>query len=83
MFLWNFINSSTPPRRHIDLYNVYGSCISGEAKEYGRLHSKAPIHRKTVGGPDACIDSIFASAYFNRPDVQRAFHVRKTTGVSV
>lgn len=27
-------------------------------------------------GPDACIDSAAASAYFNREDVQRAIHVR-------
>ena len=27
-------------------------------------------------GPDACIDSHAASAYFNRPDVQKAIHVR-------
>ena len=30
-----------------------------------------------VGGPDACIDSITASEYFNRAEVMAAIHVKK------
>lgn len=62
---------------HVNLYNVYGECISGSAaQEYGQLHSKAPW-TPGRGGPDACIDSIAASAYFNREDVIEASHVKK------
>jgi hypothetical protein len=34
------------------------------------------LQRLTPHGPDACIDSGAASAYFNREDVQAAIHVR-------
>lgn len=64
---------------HINLYNVYGECISGsEQQRYGALHAKAP-HEKSpnVGGPDACIDSILGSAYMNLPEVIDAIHVKK------
>ena len=72
---------------HIDLYNVYGSCISGSGAEQAGSGSnmyKAPLGpagtssvfgSKGLGGPDACIDSILASTYFNRPEVYEAIHV--------
>jgi len=65
---------------HVNLYNVFGECVSGSAQHlYGQAHSKAPWSQPTlgVGGPDACIDSIAGSAYFNRPDVIEASHVKK------
>lgn len=64
---------------HINLYNVYGECISGsEEHRYGALHSKAPrARRPEVAGPDACIDSILGSAYINSPEVIEAIHVKK------
>merc|ERR1719272_447665 len=71
---------------HIDLYNVYGSCISGTGAEQAGSGSnvyKAPLgpegsstmFGKNLGGPDACIDSILASTYFNRPEVYAAINV--------
>ena len=74
---------------HIDLYNVYGPCISGSGEEREQLtqaqtlakHIKSRDARSGLdvglGGPDACIDSITASDYFNQADVQKALHVRK------
>ena len=87
---------------HIDLYNVYGPCISGtghpdqHAADAALAAAPPPrtqaqtlaAHIKgrgardssgvavELGGPDACIDSITASDYFNQPDVQEALHVR-------
>jgi len=68
---------------HIDLYNVYGPCISGSGAQQagsGSNKYKAPIgdsslFNSKLGGPDACIDSILASTYFNRPEVYEAIHV--------
>ena len=59
----------------IDIYNVYGSCISGSAQEVeGSKWSKAA----PVGGPgpNACLDSISASNYLNQKEVQDAIHVK-------
>ena len=84
---------------HIDLYNVYGPCISGtghpdqDAADTAlaaapprtqaqtlAAHIKGRDARNSgveveLGGPDACIDSITASDYFNQADVQKALHV--------
>jgi serine carboxypeptidase-like clade 1 len=84
---------------HINLYNVYGDCISGTYSPTPARHPHSPSHsdpggcpvpdaavrapskapglvsgRFTArdGGPDACINSREASAYFNRKDVQGA-----------
>jgi serine carboxypeptidase-like clade 1 len=69
---------------HIDLYNVYGPCISGssphdDAAPQTQAGTLAAATNARVGsaGPDACIDSITASEYFNDPDVQAAIHVKK------
>lgn len=66
---------------HVDLYNVYGSCINGNGKMSGAATGfyKAPLGERSLQGPDACIDSIYASDYFNRADVIKAIHVRNTT----
>mmetsp|Transcript_36242 Transcript_36242/g.79110 ORF Transcript_36242/g.79110 Transcript_36242/m.79110 type:complete len:467 (+) Transcript_36242:46-1446(+) len=66
---------------HINLYNVYGECISGSTDQ-----QKVPVAgedllrmQSNVEGPDACIDSIAASAYFNRDDVKAALHVKNVS----
>jgi len=69
---------------HVNLYNVYGDCISGRGGQ-STTH-KVPFDRAELGGsaaqpgyggPDACIDSIAGSAYFNQPSVIQAAHVVK------
>lgn len=73
---------------HVDLYNVYGPCISGSSmQEHGHLTAKAPVSPPgalstpplavSLGGPDACIDSILGSAYLNSEAVIAATHVVK------
>lgn len=65
---------------HIDLYNVYGPCISGTAQHAagsGSKTFKAPVGSR-LGGPDACIDSIQGTEYFNRQEVFDAIHVVPT-----
>eukprot|EP01052_Picozoa_sp_SAG31_P021708 SAG31_NODE_1692_length_7512_cov_4.735465_3_plen_175_part_00 len=65
---------------HIDLYNVYGPCISGSRPD--GVETVSPPNqaaalaahvrgrsRSSASGPDACIDSITASEYFNRAEV--------------
>jgi len=68
---------------HVNMYNIYGSCIYGESNAANHKMYKAPLGSSlltgNLRGPDACINSILASSYFNRPEVQAAFHVRKTT----
>ena len=60
---------------HVNLYNVYGQCISGReaASTAAATTHKIPYAHNflgsslpRVGGPDACIDSIAGSAYFNQ-----------------
>ena len=62
---------------HVNLYNIYGKCITGRQHEGGAPQGKAAhkipyardflgAARARVGGPDACIDSIAGSAYFNQ-----------------
>jgi len=65
---------------HINLYNIYGECISGSAEQlYGASHAKAPWVKRLpeLGGPDACINSILGSAWMNQPEVIAAAHVKK------
>ena len=52
----------TLPTSHVDLYNVYGSCINGNGKMSGAATGfyKAPLGERSLQGPDACIDSIYA-----------------------
>ena len=66
---------------HVNLYNVYGQCISGReaaATAAATTHKIPYAHNflgsslPRVGGPDACIDSIAGSAYFNQ--ARRAPH---------
>jgi serine carboxypeptidase-like clade 1 len=68
--------------RQVNLYNVYGDCISGRGGQ-STTH-KVPFDRAELGGsaaqpgyggPDACIDSIAGSAYFNQPSVIKAANV--------
>jgi len=67
---------------HVDLYNVYGDCVSSYDSIDASLGSKtlkAPHHsflRLGSGGPDACIDSRAASGYLNQPSVWQAIHVQ-------
>ena len=62
---------------HVNLYNVYGDCISGHTgRSSGLATHKVPLD-VTGRGPDACIDSIAGSAYFNQPSVIEAAHVVK------
>ncbi|KAL1525238.1 hypothetical protein AB1Y20_020105 [Prymnesium parvum] len=65
----------------VNLYNVYGECINGQAQANTATH-KIPyaanfLGSPRVGGPVACIDSIAGSAYFNQPAVLAAAHVKK------
>ena len=76
----------------VNLYNVYGNCISGDGGEAtataevnGKIRTllSAPLGPTTLyadglgtGGPDACIDSRRASAYLNQPEVIAAIHVK-------
>jgi len=68
---------------HVNLYNVYGECISGhmQARAESAVTHKVPVTAQGslggLGGPDACIDSIAGSAYFNQPAVIEASHVVK------
>eukprot|EP01062_Namystynia_karyoxenos_P082487 TRINITY_DN9302_c0_g1_i1.p1 TRINITY_DN9302_c0_g1~~TRINITY_DN9302_c0_g1_i1.p1 ORF type:complete len:495 (+),score=208.67 TRINITY_DN9302_c0_g1_i1:81-1487(+) len=67
---------------HINLYNVYGECIGGEDSLVAKSgYYRAPLGQSKyfgakVGGPDACIDSRAASAFFNQPSVMNATHVK-------
>lgn len=77
---------------HVDMYNIYGDCVSGGcARDSQPVRGKIPLMRTAVPGveqhgrmlgritphgPDACIDSIAASAYLNDPSVMEAIHVR-------
>lgn len=69
---------------HVDLYNVYGPCISGSQQQLagsGAGVYKAPLgptgdEKLHLGGPDACIDSILGSEYMSRREVYEAIHVK-------
>jgi serine carboxypeptidase-like clade 1 len=69
---------------HIDLYNMYGPCISGSAPQIAGSGSgvyKAPLgpagsEKVRSTGPDACIDSVLGSEYMSRQEVYTAIHVR-------
>eukprot|EP00947_MAST-08B_sp_MAST-8B-sp1_P000018 g18.t1 len=75
---------------NINLYNVYGECVSGTAAhELGQAFTKAPLGATRLTnaavvsadgtdlrGPDACINSILGSAYLNQPSVVKATHVK-------
>ena len=59
---------------NINIYNVFGECISGSVQEKaGRSVLKAPRKdapwAKGATGPNACIDSIAATAWINQPEV--------------
>eukprot|EP00054_Salpingoeca_dolichothecata_P027032 m.195908 g.195908 ORF g.195908 m.195908 type:complete len:439 (+) comp25839_c0_seq3:1515-2831(+) len=63
---------------HVDIYDIYGPCISGSSDSKPRA-MRVPVDTlggSMVGGPDACIDSIAASAYLNTPEVMSAIHVK-------
>jgi carboxypeptidase C (cathepsin A) len=67
---------------HVDLYNVYGDCVSSYDDldaESGTKTLKAPHNsflRLGSGGPDACIDSRAATGYLNNQAVWTAIHVQ-------
>jgi carboxypeptidase C (cathepsin A) len=80
------VDKMGPLLDRINLYNVYGECISGDSGS-GNVRHKAPVsHLKNlisvdaegarVRGPDACIDSIEASNYINQAALQKAIHVK-------
>eukprot|EP00466_Bigelowiella_natans_P013332 jgi/Bigna1/39639/e_gw1.34.17.1 len=67
----------------LNLYNVYGECIHGlppssdeedASSSSSKTFHKAPLHSQL--GLSACLDSIAASAYVNRPEVIKAMHVK-------
>jgi len=73
----NLLNQASNIIANVDLYDVYGDCVNSYDAS-GPRTMKAPHNSaflKNVGGPDACIDSNAATAYFNRSDVQAAIHV--------
>jgi len=82
------IDEMTPLLNRINIYNVYGECISGTGKSSttsttietsadGTVQlQKAPVSHHTVTGPDACIDSIQASDWMNQKVLQQAIHVK-------
>ena len=71
---------------NINIYNVFGECVSGSVQEKaGREVLRAP--RKDApwaqvgsAGPNACIDSIAATAWINQPEVIEALHVVQQVG---
>jgi len=94
----DLINEMSSAIGHVNLYNVYGECITGRTRSTatGQLTHKVPIDSSGLGaprlavaadaamaveldagGPDACIDSIAGSIYFNQPAVLEAAHVKK------
>lgn len=67
---------------NINIYNVFGECISGSPAEIaGRGVLKAPRastpawRKSSLRGPNACIDSIAGTAWINQPEVIEALHV--------
>jgi len=63
---------------NVDLYDIYGDCIDGHQADLGKRVSKIPLSEKArARGPDACINSIEASAYFNQPSVMSSIHVAR------
>jgi len=63
---------------NVDLYNIYGDCIDGfEQHAMGKKVSKIPMRAGKIMGPDACINSVEASAFLNQPSVMAAIHVKK------
>jgi len=69
----------------LNLYDVYGECISGDAPGFGAGFAsetavlKAPLSSdgsEPALGLAACINSISASEYVNRKDVIEAFNVK-------
>jgi carboxypeptidase C (cathepsin A) len=88
----SLLNEASAQIGHVDMYNIYGDCVSDmcAAKGNGRK-SKIPerepyevsdgthtrrLERITPHGPDACIDSGAATGYLNQPSVMEAIHVR-------
>jgi serine carboxypeptidase-like clade I len=70
------IDEMTPLLDRINIYNVYGECISGTSSP---SLLKAPVSHhdeNRLGGPDACIDSIEASDWMNQKVLQKAIHVK-------
>lgn len=62
---------------NINIYDIYGDCIDGSIEQQmGKTMSKIPRKGKLTG-PDWCINSVDASAYFNEPSVMAAIHVKK------
>lgn len=86
------LNQASKEIGHVDMYNIYGDCVNGGCSAQEQtVRSKIPLNRNAVPGveqpgrmlaritphgPDACIDSIAASAYINNPAVMEAIHVR-------
>lgn len=86
------LNEASKQIGHVDMYNIYGDCVSGGCSSDSQpMRGKIPLARNafpgveqhgrmlgriTPHGPDACIDSIAASAYVNDPAVMEAIHVR-------
>lgn len=74
---------------HVNLYDVYGECIDAPESDRAKKiplgndsilfqqQQKTRYGHTTFGGPDACIDSRFGSAYLNQPSVLKAAHLVK------
>ncbi len=74
-----FQNDIAPAMHGINIYNVYGPCIKGLPPATSERAGKAPLGATLnphLGSGDACIDSIAASAYVNRPEVIAALNVK-------
>lgn len=63
---------------------MYGECISGSTADTADTAApaatathKVPFTGPSLGGPDACIDSVAGSKYFNQPAVIAAAHLVK------
>lgn len=72
------IDQMTPLLNRINIYNVFGECIKGTSSSQ-QNQLKAPVSHyesTSIGGPDACIDSIEASDFMNQKTVMEAIHVK-------
>eukprot|EP00667_Euglena_gracilis_P009413 EG_transcript_9562 len=62
-----------------NVYNVFGTCYSQRPSPgASRLQKFAPSSRQPLKEIPPCLDAFAAEAYLNRPDVQKALHVRRT-----
>lgn len=70
------VNNFNSNMGNVNIYNIYGDCIDGTLQQAGSVTGKIP-RQANITGPNWCIDSVAASAYFNQPSVMAAIHVKK------